>query len=405
MDPPLRMLQEGWLVTVVGTVSDPELERWVAGRRTYLDNVKVVLIAAIIVIHALLGYASFVEPWTYTEYRETTLATATQVVLFVLAAPFGMFLIALLFLVAGLLSPPSVERKGTRRFVVDRLLRLGVPFALYVFAVQPLLTYGLQRVLDVPVGSFWQEYGAEGRVDTGPLWFVGVLLVYSLAFAAWHAWRSRRPTSGHRSRREVSPGLLALVAAVVAPASFLVRLAYPYGSESGPSDLNLWEWPACVAVFALGVAGAHRGWLSRVPADLERRCRSVTLVAVVATAALLALVASRDALEDALGGPGWAAAGFATADAVLTVFGAVWLLGVAQRRLDRRYRWGPPLARSAYGAFILQTLVLLALAVALRPLGLAAEAKALVVAVGGVVCSFGAAALLIRHVPGVARVL
>ena len=37
-----------------------------SSRRTYLDNLKVVLVAAIIAIHALLGYASIVEAWTYT---------------------------------------------------------------------------------------------------------------------------------------------------------------------------------------------------------------------------------------------------------------------------------------------------------------------------------------------------
>lgn len=42
---------------------------------------------------------------------------------------------------------------------------------------------------------------------------------------------------------------------------------------------------------------------------------------------------------------------------------------------------------------------------ALRPLPLAAEAKALLVAAGGVVGSFVLAWLLIRRVPGVGRVL
>jgi hypothetical protein len=49
--------------------------------------------------------------------------------------------------------------------------------------------------------------------------------------------------------------------------------------------------------------------------------------------------------------------------------------------------------------------VLIGLAVALRPLPLAAEVKALVVVVGGVTGSFGFAWLLITRVPGMARVL
>ena len=383
------------------------LEVWASSRRPYLDNLKVALIAAIIVIHALLGYSS-IEAWTYTGLREVTLAPATEVVLLVGAAPFGLFLIALLFLVAGLLTTPSLERKGTRRFVVDRLLRLGVPFALYVLLVQPILVYALEHPLGRAPGSFWQEYGGpERRLDTGPLWFVGVLLVLSLGHAGWRAARSRwgGATGQPGDRGEITTRTLALAAAVVAPASFAVRLVYPYGSESGVSDLNFWEWPACIAVFALGTAGARRGWTTAVPDPLVRRCRTVTVVAVLAMAGLLAAAGLQDAVEDALGGPHWAAAAFAVVDAVLTVFGSVWLLGVAQHRLDRRFRRMPVLSRSAYGAFVLQTLFLLGLAVTLRPLGLPAEAKALVVAVGAVGCSFGAAWLLISRVPGVSRVL
>jgi hypothetical protein len=84
----------------------------------------------------------------------------------------------------------------------------------------------------------------------------------------------------------------------------------------------------------------------------------------------------------------------------------VWLLAVAQRYLNRRLRWADPaVSRSAYGAFLLQSLVLVGIAVALRPLPVAAEVKALVVATGGIAGSFALAWLLISRIPGVARVL
>jgi glucans biosynthesis protein C len=106
-----------------------------------------------------------------------------------------------------------------------------------------------------------------------------------------------------------------------------------------------------------------------------------------------------------MGGWNWAAAAFAVIDALLTIFGSVWLLSVAQLRLDRSYRWGPVLSRSAYGAFMLQTLFLLGFAIALRRLDLPAEIKAVVVALGAVAFSYAVAWVLISRVPGVSRVL
>lgn len=382
-------------------------ERWAESRRTYLDNLKVVLIVAIIAMHGILGYAGFVEAWTYSGLREVTLTPAVEIVLLVLVSPFGLFLMALLFLVAGLLTPGSYDRKGAARFVRDRLLRLGVPFAVYVFLVQPTVVYAIEHPFGDASGGYWEEYlGAERQIDTGPLWFVGVLLIFSLGYAALRHWAPRTggATRGHGSGTITVRTLLAVVA-VVAPASFVVRLVYPYGSESGVSDLNFWQWPACLAVFTLGTLASRQGWLEAVPEVLARRCRVLTMPALVAMAAVLFAAGSLDAIDDALGGAHVLAGAFTAAESVLSVVGSVWLLSVAQRRLARRHRWGPVLGRSAYAAFMLQTPFLLGLAAALRPLPLPAEVKAVTVAVLGVIASFGTAWFLIRKVPGVSRIL
>ena len=63
-------------------------------------------------------------------------------------------------------------------------------------------------------------------MDTGPLWFVGVLLIFSLGYAAWVAVRPRSddPT---RAPRPVTFRALLVITAVVAVSSFLVRLVWP----------------------------------------------------------------------------------------------------------------------------------------------------------------------------------
>ena len=374
---------------------------WAAGRTAYLDNLKVLLIVAIIAIHAVLSYAGTIEAWSYTGVREVTLHPAVEVVLLVTVSPFGLFMITLLFLMAGLLTAPSLERKGPGRFARDRLIRLGLPFTAFALVVQPVTMYALEHPLGEAPGSFWQEFlGDERQLDTGPLWFVGVLLVYSLAYAAWVARTPHRPRSG----RPVTAARLALTAAVVAPAAFLVRTLYPYGGDSGLTDLNFWQWPACVAVFSMGVVASRQGWLEHVPDLLHRRCRTVTLVATVTMFAVLTTVGFSDRIDQAMGGWSWPAAAFTTVETVLSVFGPVWLLGSAQRHLGRRL-WSRPLSRSAYGAFMVQSVVLIGLAALMRDLPLTAEVKAVLLASGGVAACFGIAWLLISRVPGMARVL
>jgi len=381
----------------------PAVEQWAAARRPWLDNLKVALIAAIIAIHAVMSYSSM-EVWSYTELRETTLTTVVEAVTAVVVAPFGFFVIAVLFLAAGLLTPPSLERKGTARFVRDRLLHLGVPFVVYVLVVQPTVMYAVDHPFGDATRSFWYEYlGSDKNLDTGPLWFVGVLLIFSLSYAGWVS--RPNPHTARRAPRRTSIRELLLVTVAVAAASFAIRIVYPYGGDSGFTDLNFWQWPASVATFGLGIAGSRQGWLSGIPGDLARQCRTVTLTVAGAMAILLTVAGFREQIDALMGGWGWPALAFAVVESLLTVFGSVWLLAVAQRKLDRRTHWGPVLSRSAYGAFILQTPVLIGLAVALRPALLPAEVKALLLAAAGVATCFALAWWLVSRVRVLARVL
>jgi fucose 4-O-acetylase-like acetyltransferase len=382
----------------------PALGRWASGRRLYLDNLKVALVSVVIAGHAVVGYSAF-DWWSYSDVRESTLAPVTVVVLLMFAIPFGMVVIPLLFLVAGLLTPPSVERRGPAGYARERLLRLGVPFAVVALLLWPYLEYLLFHVLGETDVSYAEYLRREGTLDTGVLWFVAALLVFSLAYAG--AVRLLRGRAHRAEPREIRAAHLAGVALAVAVATFLVRLLLPYETDSRYVDVNLWAWPAGAALFGIGVAASRLGWAESVPERLRRRSGAVTLVAAGAAAAFMGVVAIAGIEEERLaGGRHWPAVLFVTGESVIAVFGAVWLLGVAQRRLDRTLRGvTPAVARGAYGAFLLQGPVLLAIAVALRGVPAPAEAKALVTAAAGVAGSYALAWLLIRHAPLADRVL
>jgi hypothetical protein len=377
--------------------------RWAGQREAYLDHLKVMLIALIIAGHGVAGYARL-GFWPYAEMREVTLSRWTETVMLAVAIPFGLFIIPLLFLVAGLLTPPSLERKSPGAFARDRLVRLGVPFVVFVGLVWPLLMYPVHPVGEAPA-PYWTEFLRRGSIDTGVLWFVGVLLIFSLTYAGWI--RAGRDRAGWTRRGEITVGHLLTLAAAVTVATFLVRLVLPYYSDNRGLDLNLYEWPECVAAFGLGVGASHQGWLSAVPDRLYRQSRAATLTAVAAFAVFVAFGTTAGVVQEQVwGGWSWPALVFAALESGLAVFGPIWLLGVAQRRLNRTVWWARPAAsRSAYAAFLVQGLVLIGLAFALRPVPVPAEIKALITAGGGIGGSFLVAWLLISRVPGVARIL
>jgi len=164
-------------------------------------------------------------------------------------------------------------------------------------------------------------------------------------------------------------GLLVLAAAV-ALVSFLLRLAYEYGGDEYLIDLNAYQWPQCLALFGLGVIGAPQGCStpSRTgcagsagppPLSLWQAWRSVRSWRPGPALGRSPRTAGGGLNVDALA--------FVTLESTATVAGPVSLLGEAQRDLARSLPWIRPAAtRSAYGAFIVQGLVLIGLAATLR---------------------------------------
>jgi hypothetical protein len=275
-----------------------------------------------------------------------------------------------------------------------------VPFAVFFLLLWPALLYAVYRPFGHFSGSYWAFF-RDNYPDSGGLWFVGVLLLLSLTYAAW---RGIRPTARARARPLTLRRLTGLALAV-AGASFLIRLVYPYGGQ-GPLDLNEFQWPECAALFGVGIAASDEGWLIDVPERIHRAARMVAAWVAGALAAVPGVTIPLGVRpEDFAGGGHWAALLFALLGGPLTVFGSIWFLAVVQRHLDRPWPHGSALARSAYGAFILQGVFLLGLAVALRPVPVVAEVKVVVVAVGAVIGSFALSWLLVEHVPPLRRIL
>jgi hypothetical protein len=185
----------------------------------------------------------------------------------------------------------------------------------------------------------------------------------------------------------------------VGVATFLLRTVFP--ADSGqPLNLHLWGWPEYVAMFGLGVVAARHGWLRPVPDALARRCGIAALVAI---AAVTVSVVSAEPLgldEDAFfGGWRWTALLAAMAEGVLSVSAPIWVLAFARRHLNGVGRVRRAAARSSYLAFMLQGPVLVALALALRPIDLSGDVKALLVAALGIVGSFALAWPVVTRTP------
>lgn len=354
-------------------------------RLPHLDALRALLVAWVIGGHALLGYTA-VGGWAYDEVNEVAFAPATELALVAVLGPSGLFVIGVLFFIAGLLVEQAVERHGRSRYTRDRVVRLGLPWLASALLVWPASVWLAYTAADRRVSFWWVLAHRDPLLDSGSLWFALVLLVFSVAFALvwpWTAVRSGRPAG-------LTGSHVVATAVLVAATSFVVRLWFP--ARSGQvADLHLWQWPQCLGLFVLGVAAARSGWHRHVPGRVRRVCGAVALLTFVLLPVLALASGLRDVGRDAtsyLGG--WHVEALATAgvEGILVVAGAVWLVGLAERRWRDGAPGTPRWTRGAFAAFVIQGPVLLALASAVRPLDLPAEVKGPLVATLGITACF-----------------
>src|SRR6266545_6278410 len=125
------MQDEGRLVVGAAAPGAPA-----AARLAWVDNLKIAVIAGVVVVHAAATYVLDVD-WYYME-RTTSGLWEVLLGLPMLGAP---FVLGPLFLLGGMFAAASLARKGPGRFVHGRLLRLGVPLVVFVAVLSPLTNY------------------------------------------------------------------------------------------------------------------------------------------------------------------------------------------------------------------------------------------------------------------------
>jgi hypothetical protein len=344
-----------------------------------MDTLRVTAIAGVIVMHAATAYILDID-WYYQERTTSTLTPTLMAFPALLGALFGL---GPLFLLGGVLSAGSLGRKGPGGFARSRLLRLGLPLLVFYVLVDPL-TDCLGALAEGRHPQLWPYLADQtGTRDTGPLWFVALLLLCSLAYAGL---RRLHPVRG-AIVAGVARRYLVTAAAGIAVGSFVVRLVSPLGEETW-ANLRWEAWPQGIGLFTLGVLAGERGWLEVLDRRLVRGCGWVAVAAMLGLTALGAWALATDRLDAVAGGLTWPSVAFAVPEGVGAVALSLWVVAWFRRRWDRPGRLLRRAGRGSYAAYVLHPSVLVVLSMLARPLPVAPEAKFVLVAIGGVVAAF-----------------
>jgi peptidoglycan/LPS O-acetylase OafA/YrhL len=328
-------------------------------------------------------------------------------------AGFGdAFVMALMFLLSGLFVTGSLKRKGVRRFLRDRLLRLGVGFLFAALIVVPIAYYTayLQAGGTPGLVNYWHAWNAIGYWPTGPAWFVLLLLVYDAVVAAlftivpnWTTWVSRL-AGGARER----PGRFYWIVVALSLLAY-VPLAITFGRETW-TYLGLLQFQTSRVLnyflyFVLGIGIGAVGLESGLVASdgaLARRWWLWVLAMIgsflLGTALFMAILGAPESSRQVLRYVG----------TVAFVLGSAWstfaFLAIFSRFARQPQRTWRSLADNSYGIYLVHYAFVAWCQYVLLSTDLPAGAKAASVIVVALALSWSTIALA-RRVPIIARVV
>src|SRR5256885_8149006 len=102
-------------------------------RNLSLDRARTFLTLVVLIHHSVIPYTYFghTDPKSWIGFDCVVLATDS-------------FFMAMFFFLSGLFVWPGIARKAPQVFLRDRLLRLGLPFAIAALTIIPIAYYALE---------------------------------------------------------------------------------------------------------------------------------------------------------------------------------------------------------------------------------------------------------------------
>lgn len=377
-----------------------------ASRLLFVDNIRVFLTILVLLHHLMITYAGL-GSWYYVEGRQGFVARAVGAYF---CATNQAYFMGLFLLISAYFVPLSFDRKGSGRFLGDRLIRLGIPLAVYSWVINPLFVYWvlvLTRDLRMSFWSFFpgEYFRTQPLIGAGPLWFVEVLLIFSLAYVLWR-WLDRSPpVTPHTGARFPGNAAIALFALLLGIAGFLVRQVFVVDAYTfKPLNLQFPFFAQYIALFAVGLIAYRRNWLLGLP-DVAGRLW-LGSAGVLAVFWLPLVWAGGAATDDApfKGGWHWQALAYALWEACFAVSMSIGVIYAFRRHGNRRGRLGGFLVPNAYTAYIIHAPLITFLALAIRDLTWYPLLKWLLVSLVAIPLCFGLSSL-IRRLPYMDRVL
>lgn len=216
-------------------------------RSYYFDYLRAFFVLLVVFDHVIHPYTfNFDRFWFITDLDSSYVFDALHLLCYAIMVP-GLFFIS------GVFTPHSLKRRGPLSYLNERILRLGIPFAVGLLVIGSVITY-LKQVhnakWDRGFLDFYTQYYFPDHIAATGFWYLSFLFVFTIGYMlvtmTWKgfgeflgkfaAWAEERPLAGYLS-------------VVFALSASIVLLEVPFGT---------WFWWATYLPW-IGAVGSLMG--------------------------------------------------------------------------------------------------------------------------------------------------
>lgn len=366
-------------------------------RLYFADNLRVFLIALVLLVHMAITYGSPVGSWYY---QEGVLSMPSGAIYVALLGLIQAFFMGLLFLLSGYFTPPAYDRKGHGRFLRDRLIRLGTPMVAFLGFVEPAVDYVVALANGTFQGSFLSFYATYIFFGYGILWFILALLFFAFAYAGWRRVKPE-PT---KPRSLPKNTLIAAFALLLGLVSFAVRLVFPVGYYSPLFSFQYCFFTQYIALFIVGLIAYRSNWLMTIPKKTGKLWSAIAIALIPVFAVLFAPTLLTGGMTSIWGGLHWQAFAYALWEQLFGIAVMISLVVWFREKVNFQNGIMKALSDSSYTAYIIQVPILVLLALSFQSLQLPLLVKFAIVSPIGISLCF-LCAYFVRKIPKADRVL
>jgi hypothetical protein len=352
------------------------------GQRMYFfDNLRVFIILLMVVFHVGMGYTTWNLVWWVNDMQKSN-----RFDLFIWAT--DVFIMPIMFLIAGYFTPVVLLNKGIKLFWQDKLRRIVLPWLTGVLFIAPLIGYSaLISHTDTPPNyfSFWANDFFGEYYSQAHYWFLEILAIFFLLVTI--AYRLRPSYFKEQPQSRIPSVWFFLLFALFSAVPFFIGNLFFWSDAWINVKRLIMIQPVRIGLylcyFALGVYAWKNAWLTR---EGYRPCPVTwSIAAVIMLFVFLFYRVTFTLMPDV---PVLFKAGHALVFSLFSLTATVSFIALFQRFADSNaYLWRR-LAANSYTIYFIHQCVVIPLAFAVQKIQLNIWIKYLGVSVAAVILCF-----------------